>query len=178
MILLALSAFFSGSETAVFALDRLEARTLAKQGRGALGQIYRRINLFLTTVLFLNLLTNARDALRGRPGARILLEIRSEGEGVELVVHDNGPGVPDEVHERIFDPFFTTKGPDAGMGLGLALAFDIARDHGGVLEERSDGASGARFVLRLPVATGPGALRLPVAGDALGESAAVGSRTN
>jgi len=59
LILLALSAFFSGTETSVFALDRLEARALAREGKGPLAQICRRLDLFLTTVLFLNLLANA-----------------------------------------------------------------------------------------------------------------------
>jgi signal transduction histidine kinase len=62
--------------------------------------------------------------------------------------------VPETLRERVFDPFFTTKSPDQGTGLGLSLAFDIARDHGGVLEERSARGRGATFVLRLPTLGG------------------------
>ena len=58
VILLVLSAFFSGSETAIFALDRVEAKELAWKGVGPLAKIYRRINHFLPTVLLLNLLAN------------------------------------------------------------------------------------------------------------------------
>ena len=53
-----------------------------------------------------------------------------------------------------YPPSATTRPPDQGTGLGLSLAFDIARDHGGVLEERSAPGSGATFVLRLPTEEG------------------------
>jgi len=99
----------------------------------------------------LNLLVNAQHALRARCDGRIDVSARCDGEWVELVVDDDGPGVSEEIRDRIFDPFFTTKEPDEGMGLGLSVAFDIARDHGGVLEERSRPGAGARFALRLPV---------------------------
>jgi signal transduction histidine kinase len=98
----------------------------------------------------LNLLVNARQAVEGLDGGRIAVETRCDEGFVALEVEDNGPGVPPEVRERIFDPFFTTRDPDVGMGLGLSIAFDIAREHGGVLEECSHPGAGARFALRLP----------------------------
>jgi len=98
----------------------------------------------------LNLLTNAKHALAGRPFGRILVQTLAEHGGVELHVADNGPGIPEEIQHRIFDPFFTTKGPDEGTGLGLSIAFDIVREHGGQLEMLSRPGEGARFVLRLP----------------------------
>jgi signal transduction histidine kinase len=96
------------------------------------------------------LLANARQALEGVAEPAIRVALRRDGDWIELAVSDNGPGVPEGLRERVFDPFFTTKPPDQGTGLGLALAFDIARDHGGVLEERSLAGRGATFVLRLP----------------------------
>jgi signal transduction histidine kinase len=98
----------------------------------------------------LNLVVNAQHALADQPDGTILLETRSDGLWVELIVDDNGPGVSEVVQDRIFDPFFTTKGPGEGMGLGLSVAFDIARDHGGVIEECARPGPGARFALRLP----------------------------
>jgi PAS domain S-box-containing protein len=97
------------------------------------------------------LLENARTALSGAPDPMIRVALRRSGEQVELEVSDNGPGVPEHLRERIFDPFFTTRAPDQGTGLGLAMAFDIAREHGGVLEERPTRGRGATFVLRLPL---------------------------
>jgi len=98
------------------------------------------------------LLANARQALVGAIDPVIRIALRSEAGWIELEVSDNGPGVPEHLRERGVDPFFTTKSPDPGTGLGLSLAFDIARDHGGLLEERSTRGRGATFVMRLPVA--------------------------
>jgi len=98
----------------------------------------------------LNLLLNAFQALDGASGT-IWLETLETGSQVEVVVRDDGPGVPEEIQERIFDPFFTTKDPDRGTGLGLAIAFDILRDHGGVLELRASEGGGACFVACFPV---------------------------
>jgi two-component system sensor histidine kinase HupT/HoxJ len=99
----------------------------------------------------LNVLMNSRQALERRQGGRIQLTVRAEAEQALIEVCDNGPGIPPELHERIFDPFFTTKDPDQGTGLGLAVALEIARDHGGVLDVRSQTGEGATFSLRLPV---------------------------
>jgi PAS domain S-box-containing protein len=100
------------------------------------------------------LLANARQALVGASDPVIRIALRGENGWIELEVSDNGPGVPEHLRERVFDPFFTTKSPDQGTGLGLSLAFDIARDHGGLLEERSTRGRGATFVMRLPAMEG------------------------
>jgi PAS domain S-box-containing protein len=96
------------------------------------------------------LLANARQALAGSSDPVIRIALRRDAGWIELEVSDNGPGVPEHLRERVFDPFFTTKSPDQGTGLGLSLAFDIAREHGGLLEERSLRGRGATFVMRLP----------------------------
>ena len=98
----------------------------------------------------LNLLVNARQALAGVPGPRVRVETVGSPEGAELRVHDNGPGLPPELRERIFDPFFTTKPPDEGMGLGLAIAFEIVSQHAGTLEAGASSEGGACFTVRLP----------------------------
>jgi len=105
--------------------------------------------------LLTNLVTNAQQALRRRPGARrIRIATRSRPDTVRLEVEDNGPGVPQALRERVFSPFFTTKGPGSGTGLGLSLSRRTAIEHGGDLriEEGADG--GARFVVALPVQAG------------------------
>jgi PAS domain S-box-containing protein len=100
--------------------------------------------------VFLNLLVNAKHALAERPAGRIEVVTRLAGNVVEVSVRDDGPGVPAAQRHRIFDPFFTTKGPERGTGLGLSIAFDIVREHGGVLELRPTTDGGACFVTRLP----------------------------
>ena len=93
----------------------------------------------------LNLVVNARDALEGR--GRITVEASVVGARVEIVVSDNGPGVPAKLEPSLFQPFVTDK--PQGSGLGLAQVAVKARNAGGegALENVSEG--GARFVIRL-----------------------------
>jgi signal transduction histidine kinase len=100
--------------------------------------------------VILNLLINAKQAAGSLNAGRIQLETLLRDGWVEVRVHDDGPGVSPELRERVFDPFYTTKGPDEGTGLGLAIAFDIAEDHGGVLDVGESALGGACFTLRLP----------------------------
>jgi PAS domain S-box-containing protein len=101
----------------------------------------------------LNLLVNARQALAERAAGRVRVETRSDPQQVEIRVSDDGPGVPAALGERIFDPFFTTRAADGGAGLGLSIAFDIVREHGGALE-LAPSAEGATFVIQLPTKAG------------------------
>lgn len=100
--------------------------------------------------VFLNLITNARDALDGQANAAITLRSRVEGETFVLEVADNGPGIPPEVAAHIFDPFFTTKEAGKGTGLGLSISHTILSKHRG--EIRMENRNGAVFILTLPLA--------------------------
>ena len=97
-----------------------------------------------------NLLGNAIDAISdARSEAReILIEGTREGASVALVVHDSGPGVAPAIAEQLFQTFATSK--PTGMGLGLAISRSIVESHGGRLWLQP-AASGARFVLHLPI---------------------------
>jgi two-component system NtrC family sensor kinase len=101
--------------------------------------------------VLLNIVNNAYDAIRetGKPG-RIEVNTRLNGQFVEVVITDNGPGI--KAVDRIFDPFYTTKEVGKGTGLGLSICYGIMREHGGeiVAENRMDGA-GAVFTIRLPL---------------------------
>jgi two-component system C4-dicarboxylate transport sensor histidine kinase DctB len=66
-------------------------------------------------------------------------------------VADSGTGIPEEHMAHVFDPFFTTKAPGEGLGLGLSLSSQIARDLGGSLSA-ANGARGAVLTLVLPAA--------------------------
>ena len=80
---------------------------------------------------------------------------RQRGVYARLMVTDEGAGIPPELVSRVFEPFFTTKDVGEGTGLGLSVAYGIARDHGGWIEVESAAGRGSRFALFLPV-TAPG----------------------
>jgi C4-dicarboxylate-specific signal transduction histidine kinase len=100
--------------------------------------------------VFINLLTNARDAVADSP-RKIIRILGSVGsEAVEVVFSDTGQGIPPEFERRIFDPFFTTKQVGKGTGLGLSITYGIIRDHGGTISVESSAGEGATFLIRLP----------------------------
>lgn len=96
-----------------------------------------------------NLIQNALDAV-GDAGV-ITVRARAVGDRIEFAVADTGPGVPPEHQSRLFEPFFTTKGVGKGTGLGLAMSYQIVERHGGTMFLDRGVATGARFVVQLPV---------------------------
>jgi len=86
------------------------------------------------------------------PQGQVVVRSRRVGDDVELVVQDNGAGVPDELKMKIFEPFFTTRSGTEGTGLGLSLCHDIVvQGHSGSVRVEDVDGGGARFVLTLPV---------------------------
>jgi signal transduction histidine kinase len=98
--------------------------------------------------LLLNLIRNAKEAMPG--GGALRVSTRGGERAVEIEVRDTGPGIAPERLQRIFDPFFTTK--ERGTGLGLAMAQEIAQEHGGQLTCESAPGAGTVFTLRVPAA--------------------------
>jgi PAS domain S-box-containing protein len=114
--------------------------------------------------VLLNLIINAEQAMIGAHGRGTLI-LRTwhdpDRDAVVLEVHDDGPGVPDEVQPKIFDPFFTTKEVGKGTGLGLTVAYAIVQEHGGRLTVKSPSTGGASFYVELPVSEAGLAQALP-----------------
>lgn len=98
--------------------------------------------------ILVNLLSNALDALRGRPGPEIAVSVIATAERVTIRVADNGPGLDPRMRESLFMPFSTTK--ETGLGLGLVISADLAREFGGSLSLDPEAPQGAVFVLELP----------------------------
>ena len=108
---------------------------------------------------FLNIITNAFQALDEKRLAssdpdyepELRVTTRRLGEGAEILIRDNGPGISEELRERIFEPFVTTKAPGEGTGLGLSLTMDILARHGGTISlDTQEGAfTEMRIVLPL-----------------------------
>nr|MBC8246345.1 hypothetical protein [Deltaproteobacteria bacterium] len=123
--------------------------------------------------VFVNLITNAMDAIRDKRGngdpilelspeqtsskkngkVEIKTSLSDDAEGfVEILVCDNGCGIPEDIAARVFDPFYTTKDVGKGTGLGLSISYGIIKDHKGTIEVTQTGPEGSTFLTRLPVA--------------------------
>ena len=96
--------------------------------------------------VFANLLLNARDAM---PEGGTITVCSDVTDVVEIVIADEGEGIPAEHVETIFKPFFTTK--PSGSGLGLSMAKDVMTRHGGSISARNRAQAGAEFILRFPI---------------------------
>ena len=103
------------------------------------------------TQIFVNLITNARDAMDEVGGGILTVHsCRRQDNSVEVSFTDTGPGIAPEILPRIFDPFFTTKPVGSGTGLGLSIALGLVQAHGGQLDVSSPPGQGARFTISLP----------------------------
>jgi signal transduction histidine kinase len=98
--------------------------------------------------VFFNLLKNALDSVGNEGEIRVATRV-VDGD-IEVVVEDNGVGLPAEIREHVFEPFFTTKEIGKGTGLGLAVCYQVMEQHGGSIRLDMSYKSGARFVLTLP----------------------------
>jgi two-component system C4-dicarboxylate transport sensor histidine kinase DctB len=102
--------------------------------------------------VFINLLTNARDAVADRPRKAIHISLTVSSETAEIAFTDTGAGILPGLEKRIFDPFFTTKEVGQGTGLGLSITYGIIKDLGGSISVVSPPGEGATFLIRLPLA--------------------------
>jgi signal transduction histidine kinase len=101
--------------------------------------------------VFLNLVTNAAQAM-GPGQGEIRITTRREGAAhVAVEVADTGKGIPPEALPKIFDPFFTTKEVGKGTGLGLSIVYKIVEQHGGRINVDSTVGVGTRFTVVLPL---------------------------
>jgi two-component system cell cycle sensor histidine kinase/response regulator CckA len=135
----------------------------------------------------MNLVVNARDAVRGLGGGMIMVRAArlSEAEAVAkgyegapmgemalIEVADDGPGIPADVMPKIFDPFFTTKAVGEGTGLGLATVYGIVKQSDGWISVASAPGGGAVFRIFLPVYEPPVLVEPPAPAPPKGRTAA------
>jgi signal transduction histidine kinase len=109
--------------------------------RGHAGQINQ---------VFMNLLTNAAQALSVKDDATITIETTGDASAVQVKIQDNGQGIPPDVLPRIWDPFFTTKDVGEGTGLGLSIVHELVERHGGTIECDTKVGVGTTFIVKLP----------------------------
>lgn len=114
--------------------------------------------------VFMNILSNAIDALEEANKPRTLAEIKADPnritirttligeEQVEIAIADNGPGIPEGIRNRIFDPFFTTKPIGEGTGMGMSISYSIVTEkHGGTIDCISTPGGGTEFIIKIPL---------------------------
>ena len=109
--------------------------------------------------VLLNLIVNARQAMKG--GGRMFISVRSNCETglAEIAVRDTGSGIPADKLPKIFEPFFSTKDADrqgqGGTGLGLSLCRDIIESHNGRIRVETAVGQGTTFTLKFPLVESP-----------------------
>jgi signal transduction histidine kinase len=105
--------------------------------------------------VFMNILTNAAQAIRGPGTIRIRVATLDQPPRLQVAIGDTGEGIPKDVLERITDPFFTTKEVGEGTGLGLWISDSIVNAHGGTLTCDSEVGVGSTFTVTLPLRPRP-----------------------
>lgn len=100
--------------------------------------------------VFLNLVTNAFQAMGKKGRLSLKTYASADGKKVHVIVADSGPGISREDVNKIFDPYFTTKSQGEGTGLGLSISYGIMQEHLGSIEVKSEEGRGAKFILTFP----------------------------
>ncbi len=101
--------------------------------------------------VFINLLTNARDAMVNSARKIITIACARQANMVVIRFCDTGPGIRAGLEQRIFDPFFTTKEVGTGTGLGLSITYGIIKEHQGTIVVENCPDEGALFLIQLPL---------------------------
>ncbi|MBN1114732.1 MAG: hypothetical protein JXA66_05285, partial [Oligoflexia bacterium] len=110
-------------------------------------------NLNKLQQIFMNLLSNSRDALLGISDPLITIDTMNEEGRILVNFWDNGAGIDDEISDKIFDSFFTTKETGTGTGLGLSISYSLIMGMNGDIKVRSEKGVGTLFTISFPVIT-------------------------
>lgn len=101
--------------------------------------------------VWMNLLSNAAQALGNRADGLVRISTNLDGEHFLVTIEDNGPGIKSGDQSKIFEPFFTTKAVGQGTGLGLSISHSIVERHGGHIWFESTPGKGTKFLVRIPL---------------------------
>ncbi len=96
-----------------------------------------------------NLVSNAIDSFEEKGGGRVSMIARKKNDGVEIIIQDNGCGIPENIRDRLFEPFVTF-GKSSGTGLGTAIVKSIVEAHRGTIRFETAKNRGTTFFIWLP----------------------------
>jgi len=99
--------------------------------------------------VFMNIISNALDAVEGETERKICITTKEQDDVIELKIHDTGPGIEEDDLKMVFEPFFTRKQRGKGLGLGLSLTKSIINDFGGSIVVENHPECGAVFKIFL-----------------------------
>ena len=151
------SKFYSEEETVENLDELLSEQVVLFGGRDDISVSYRcdvdqplvRVRKKQIIRAFVNLISNAVQAVEQQPDARVRISVEDGGKGDYVIaIEDNGPGVSPENRGKLFKPNFTTK--SSGTGLGLAITRSIVEQSSGRISYRTSDMGGAAFVIELP----------------------------
>ncbi len=100
---------------------------------------------------FFNLLQNAIQSIES--DGEIIIQTQHDDQFIYVFINDTGRGIPEDELHKIFDPFYTSKDIGTGQGLGLSVALDIVKKHGGEITVKSQVNRGTTVMLKFPVLT-------------------------
>lgn len=101
--------------------------------------------------VFVNLFSNAKDALKNSREKNIFIRSFRCENFVILEIEDTGSGIPSSIKSKIFEPFFTTKKVGDGTGIGLSVSYKIIQNHKGIINVETEEGKGTKFIIQLPV---------------------------
>ena len=110
------------------------------------------LNLFNNAFYAVKEKNKSPHPLKGSEAYKPIVSVQTKKllDKIEIIVSDNGNGIPQNIVDKIFQPFFTTKPTGQGTGLGLSLSYDIIKAHGGEIKVESKDGEGSVFIVTLP----------------------------
>ncbi|MBF0367415.1 MAG: response regulator [Oligoflexia bacterium] len=148
-------------------IEVINAHECIQQTLALVQEIYKKQNITITTEfeakqpllkanigklqqIFMNLISNAKDAVEDVAHGSIKIKTQNVSDSVLIEISDNGKGIKEEILAKIFDPFFTTKAPGKGTGLGLSITHMLVNSFHGKISVESEIGLGTCFQIQIP----------------------------
>jgi signal transduction histidine kinase len=132
--------------TLAILLPRIKDKLTVEKSLGETQKVECRIGEFNQVIM--NIILNAYQAIEEK--GKIHIQTTQVEDNVLISIADDGPGIPEEYHDKIFLPFFSTKEKEINTGLGLSICYNIIKNHHGTIDVKSNLGRGTEFIISLP----------------------------